>query len=61
MSEPLSINEAGVSYPCVVCPTCNTKIYPSSTLRAHRDRHELKRLFLIDQITKLQYYMGRMR
>ena len=60
MIEP-TILVAGVSYPCVVCPTCRGKVYPVSSLQAHTAHHQLKKLYLDGQLKKLQHYMGRMR
>jgi hypothetical protein len=61
MSEPLSILVEGVSYPCVVCPTCRAKIYPKSLLPAHIEKHEVMMLYLVGQIKLLQYFIGRIR
>ena len=68
MSEPLStsldaalIEFEGVSYPCVVCPTCWAKIYPKSLLPAHINKHEMMFLYLAGQIKLLQYFIGRIR
>jgi hypothetical protein len=60
MAEP-EIIISGVSYPCVICPTCHAKVYPLSSLRAHTSLHTVKNLYLKDQLKKLRHYMGRMR
>ncbi len=68
MSEPLaernpqgSILFEGVSYPCVVCPTCKAKLYPKSILKAHIQKHEVTFLYLVGQIKLLQHFIGRIR
>ena len=48
-------------YPAAICHRCSTKIYPASSLEAHLDRHQLKDLYLVGELKKLQYSMGRMR
>jgi hypothetical protein len=48
-------------YHAAVCDRCGAKMFPPELLEAHRDRHELKDLYLQSELKKLQYSMNRMR
>ncbi|HET8563160.1 MAG TPA: hypothetical protein VFM35_04715 [Candidatus Binatia bacterium] len=49
------------TFQAAICPRCGGKIYPQHLLDAHLDRHQVKDLFVVGELRKLQAVMGRLR
>jgi uncharacterized OB-fold protein len=43
------------------CEKCGAKMYPTSLLRPHLNRHQRRHLWFITELRKLQYTMAHMR
>jgi hypothetical protein len=53
-ANQLSIHYNDETYHAAICQRCGTKIYPAEQLDAHMDRHQLKDLYLEDELKRLR-------
>lgn len=66
MDNPVSnvfidINVDNETIRAAVCQRCGAKIHPPRLLRLHLDYHQVKDMFLVGELKKLQSAMAKMK